>query len=144
LNVPLGRSYWEFGTDADYKAKAKGDFEKRTKEVPVPDQQGTTFVFVSPWTWDSSDPKNKLEDFVGACKASSAWKDVLYIDGAALETWLEQRPAVSAWHARNTLCVYPVEGIRCTDEFWDEFVGQFGPQSPKRSCSANGVRQPSN
>jgi len=33
LNVPLGRSYWEFGTNEDYKAKAKGDFEKRTKEV---------------------------------------------------------------------------------------------------------------
>ena len=26
LNVPQGRSYWEFGTEADYKAKAKEGF----------------------------------------------------------------------------------------------------------------------
>ena len=127
LNVPLGRSYWEFGANADYKAKAKEDFEKRSKEIPDSDRNETTFVFVSPWTWDSSDPTNKLEDFVAACKASFGWKDVRYIDGSALETWLEHRPAVSAWHARNTLRVYPVDGIRCTDEFWDEFAGQFGP-----------------
>jgi hypothetical protein len=71
--VPLGRSYWEFGAGADYKTKAKDDFDKRTAEVEVAVQQETTFVFVSPWTWDSSDPKNKLEDFVRARKASSSW-----------------------------------------------------------------------
>jgi hypothetical protein len=51
FNVPQGRSFWEFGTDADYKDKAKSDFDKRTGQVPVADQQATTFVFVSPWTW---------------------------------------------------------------------------------------------
>jgi hypothetical protein len=127
LNVPFGRSYWEFGTDSDYKTKAWQDFEKRTREVPVADQRETTFVIVSPWTWDSSKNSNKLEDFVKRCKASSSWKEVIYLDGAALETWLEHLPAVSAWHARNTLRVCPAEGIRCIDEFWEEFVGQFGP-----------------
>src|SRR6516225_7740168 len=68
LNVPHGRSFWEFGTDADYKRKAE-----------------------------------------------SSWKHILYIDGSALETWLEHRPAVSAWHARTTLQLYPVERIRSTD-----------------------------
>ena len=82
---------------------------------------------VSPWTWDSSDAKNKLEDFVESCKRSSEWSDVQYIDGVALETWLEQRPAVSAWHARNTLKTVPVQGIRSTDEFWENFAGHFGP-----------------
>jgi hypothetical protein len=127
LHVPQGRSYWEIGTDSDYKGKAKDDFEKRTSATPVAEQKDTTFVFVSPWTWDSSNPNNKLEDFVKACRASSSWKDVLYIDGVALETWLEHRPAVSAWHALNTLGAYPADGIRSTDEFWVEFAGQFGP-----------------
>jgi hypothetical protein len=127
LNVPQGRSYWEFGTNSDYKSKARADFEKRTLEVPVDVQQDTTFVFVSPWTWDSSAPGNKLEDFTHACKKSSSWKDVLYIDGVALEAWLEHRPAVSAWHSRNTLQLYPVDGIRSADEFWAHFVGQFEP-----------------
>jgi len=127
LNVPEGRSYWELGTDSDYKVKAKKDFDKRTKEVSAVDQQDAVLVMVSPWTWDSSNPKNKIEDFIESCRQSSSWKEVRYVDGAALETWLEQRPAVSAWHARNTLKVSPVEGIRSTDEFWDNFAGQFGP-----------------
>src|SRR5690349_1476170 len=38
LNVPLGRSYWEIGTDKEYKAKAKADFTKRTKDVPPENQ----------------------------------------------------------------------------------------------------------
>ena len=128
LNVPDGRSYWEFGTNADYKAKALGDFAKRTKETPEAEQARTTFVFVSPWTWDSSNADNKIEDWLRARRAEGAWKDVLYIDGVSLQTWLEEHPAVGAWHARNTLGEKPLEGVRSTDDFWDEFTGQFGPR----------------
>jgi hypothetical protein len=84
-------------------------------------------VLVSPWTWDSSDPKNKREDWLAARKAGSSWKDVRYIDGSMLETWLEQRPAVAALHARRTFAVKPQEGVRSTDEFWSDFAGQFKP-----------------
>ena len=127
LNVPQGRSYWEIGTDEDYKDKAKKDFDKRTREVTADEQRDITLVLVSPWTWDSSDPKNKLEDWLATCKAKSFWKDVRYIDGSSLETWLEQRPAVAALHARRTLAVKPQEGVRSTDEYWSDFVGQFNP-----------------
>jgi hypothetical protein len=66
MNVPAGRSYWEFGTNESYKSKATDDFDKRTGKVPKDEQRDTTFVFVTPWTWDSSDPKNKIEDWVKA------------------------------------------------------------------------------
>ena len=79
------------------------------------EQADITLVLVSPWTWDTSGPKNKLEDWLNARKASSSWKDVHYIDGSMLEIWLEQRPAVAAWHARRTLGVKPQEGVRSTD-----------------------------
>ena len=125
LNVPQGKSYWEIGTNADYKTKVEGDFDKRTKEVPRAEQADITLVLVSPWTWD--DPKNKLEDWRAERKRSSSWKDVCYIDGSALETWLEQRPAVAALHARRTFGVKPQEGVRSTDEFWLDFAGQFEP-----------------
>jgi hypothetical protein len=95
LNVPQGNSYWEISTRADYKVKAKEDFDKRTKEVPLSEQANATLVFVSPWTWDTSDPKNKIENWLNARKESSSWKDVRYIDGSMLEIWLEQRPAVA-------------------------------------------------
>ena len=64
MNVPQGRSYWEFGTNSDYKSKALSDFKSRTLEVSEKDQRETTLVLVSPWTWDSSDPKNKVEDWI--------------------------------------------------------------------------------
>jgi len=127
LNVPQGRSYWEVGTNEDYKDKANKDFEKRTREGTPEEQKDTTLVLVSPWTWDSSDPKNKLGDWLAARKANSSWKDVWYIDGSALETWLEHRPAVAALHARRTLAVKPQEGVRSTDEYWWDFAGQFNP-----------------
>ena len=128
FNVPLGESSWEFGTDADYKSKANSEFEKRTKQVSAAEQADATFVFVSPWTWDSSNPRNKLEDWVAIRKKSSRWKDVRYIDGSALETWLDHCPAVAAWHARDTFGVRPPEGVRSTEEFWRDFAGQFGPE----------------
>lgn len=143
FNVPAGRSIWEFGTNADYKDKANSDFEKRSKEVSKAEQAETTYVFISPWTWDSSSRKNKLEDWVAARKAKSSWKDIRYIDGAALEAWLDLRPAVSAWHARNTLKVSPLDGIRSTDEFWDHFSGQFDPRMSEQVllCEREGFRQ---
>lgn len=54
-------------------------------------------------------------------------RDNVGLDGSALETWLEHHPAVGAWHARNTLKVRPIDGIRSTDEFWEDFAGRFGP-----------------
>jgi hypothetical protein len=127
MNVPRGRSFWEFGTNNDYKAKALNDFKSRSAEMSDADQHETTFIFVSPWTWDSSDPKNKIEDWIAERKGESNWKDVCYVDGSMLESWLESCPAVAAWHARNTLKTYPVADVRSTDEFWQDYSGNFGP-----------------
>jgi hypothetical protein len=128
FNVPLGESYWEFGTDRNYRGKANREFEKRTKQVSPAEQAECTFVFVSPWTWDSSNPQNKLENWTTTRKSESSWKDVRYLDGSTLETWLDQCPAVAAWHARETFGVSPPEGVRSTEEYWRHFAGQFGPE----------------
>jgi hypothetical protein len=42
FNVPQGRSYWEIGTNADYRGKAKRDFETRTSEVSAEEQADIT------------------------------------------------------------------------------------------------------
>jgi hypothetical protein len=154
FNVPPGRSYWEFGTDADYKTKATSDFNKRTREVPSEEQKDITFVFVSPWTWDSSKSRNKIEDWVAARKESSSWKDIIYIDGSALETWFEQRPAVAAWHARSTFGIRPQHDVRSTEEFWFDFAGRYAPnltedvvlceRTPAAQRLLNDLMQPSN
>ncbi len=128
LNVPGGRSYWEFGTDQDYKRKASEEFE-RVSRIMVPEdlRKDTEFVFVSPWTWDSSDRQNKLEDWEERSSKLFAWKAVHYVDGLKLESWLETCQAVSAWHARNTIGSAPMDGARSTDEFWEHFRNFFSP-----------------
>ena len=60
-------------------------------------------------------------------KKEQSWKEVVVIDGACLERWLAEAPAVSAWHARNTLKLAPVEAVRSTDEFWNDFANRFAP-----------------
>jgi hypothetical protein len=127
LNVPQGRSYWEFGTEAGYQAKALKDFKKRTNQLSASDQAEATLVLVTPFTWDSSISKKKIEDWETARKEESKWKTVKLIDGTQLEDWLAECPAVSAWHARNTLRVAPRYGLRSTDDFWFDFAHRYDP-----------------
>ncbi len=128
MNVPEGRSLWEFGTEPDYKSKAQRDFDKRSREVSPAEQRQTSWIFLTPFTWDSSRPDNKIEDWVRARRENSEWKDVCFIDGVQLEDWLACCPAVAAWHAKNTLKVAPQDGARSTDEFWEEFSNRFKPR----------------
>ena len=127
LNVPVGRSYWEFGTGQDYKRKASEEFKRVSRMVPEDVQKDTEFVFVSPWTWDSPDRQNKLEDWENRSSRLFPWKAVHYVDRIRLEAWLETCQAVSAWHARNTFGCAPIDGARSTDEFWEHFRNYFDP-----------------
>lgn len=127
LFVPAGKSIWEIGTEIDYKGKALGDFLKRSGEISPADQEEITLVLVTPFTWDSTKKEWKLENWVEARKKEQTWKNVVVIDGASLEHWLAEAPAVAAWHARNTLKIAPVEAVRSTDEFWNDFANRFSP-----------------
>jgi len=127
LFVPKGKSIWEIGTENDYKGKALDDFNKRSGEISPADQKNVTLVLVTPFTWDSPKKDWKLENWVKIQKNKQAWKDLIVIDGSSLERWLAEAPAVSAWHARNTLKLAPVDAVRSTDEFWNDFANRFAP-----------------
>lgn len=137
--VPDGLSIWEFGVNAGAAAKAESDFEKRTKEVDKAKRMETSFVFVSPRTWDN--PKKKLADWVDDKKKLGEWKDVLYLDGAMVEDWLSSAPAVAARYAKYELNCFPAVGVRSTDEFWDEYSTRFGPQLVEAVLLAGRVQQ---
>ena len=141
LNVPQGRSYWEFGTEADYQSKALKDFKKRTGQVDGAEQAETTLVLVTPFTWDSSNSDNKIENWETARQAESEWKKVRLIDGVQLEDWLAACPAVSAWHARNTLRVAPQNGVQSTDDYWFAFADRFDPRLIEEMLVAERQRQ---
>lgn len=124
--VPGGRSIWEFGVNEGAAQKAGDDFEKRTKEMAEADRHATTFVFVSPWTWNN--PKAKRDDWVSEKCKLGMWKDVRYLDGSQLEDWLEMCPAVAAQYARYHLALIPPTGVRSTDEYWAEYSSRFHPK----------------
>lgn len=123
--VPEGRSIWEFGVNSGAAAKAGADYLTRTGQVDEAVRRETTFVFVSPRTWDN--PKEKLQDWVEAKRQLGEWRDVRYIDGSMLEDWLATCPAVAARWARYELGLLPALGVRSIDEFWDEYSNRFSP-----------------
>jgi hypothetical protein len=123
--LPDGRSIWEFGVTDGAAGKANSDYEKRTEQVDEAGRKESTFVFVSPRTWDN--PKEKLSDWVQAKRELGEWKDVKHIDGAMLEDWLSVSPAVAARWARYELRLMPSAGARSIDEFWEEFSNRFSP-----------------
>jgi len=124
LYVPEGDSVWEMGTPADYLGKANEDYRKRSKNPGAVDPATTTFVFVTPRRW-RGDPT--IEGWTNEKLAERVWKDVRVIDGAVLEDWLEQCPAVAARVAREMLPVMPATGVQSTDEFWDDYAFRFNP-----------------
>lgn len=123
--VPDGPSIWEFGVNQGAAAKANGDYQKRTDEVEAGKRKETTFVFVTPRTWDN--PKEKLADWVETKRKLGEWKSVEYIDGSMVEDWLALCPAVAARYSKYELKNMPEVGIRSTDDFWDEFSSRFAP-----------------
>lgn len=125
--IPDGESVWEFGVTEGGATKANGDYKKRTDQVDGDVRKRTTFVFVSPRTWDSSKGE-KRENWIKEKRALDEWKDVMYIDGSMLEDWLADCPAVAARYAKHHLKKMPLSGAQSTADFWEEFSTRFAPQ----------------
>lgn len=130
LYVPAGRSVWEFGTNDDPIAKFKRDYDARVSGLnsdnAKSEAKNVTFVFVTPRNYNH--PTIKLPDFLKEFSNAEHFADVLFYDGAMLETWLEQHGAVGAKHARLVLGHVPEIGARSTDEFWSDFSKDYNPE----------------
>lgn len=120
--VPKGLSLWEFGTGADFKTKADGDYEKR-KETPgrfLPAE--SVFIFVTPRLW------TKKQVWINEKKSENYWKDVIVYDSIEIEQWLDLTSAVARWFAsQDGVGAYPFDGVMTADDFWEEWsVGVKG------------------
>ncbi|WP_242121912.1 hypothetical protein [Sphingomonas lacusdianchii] len=124
--TPVGRSIWEFGTNDKPAAKFKSDYETRVEDTDAEVRRDLTFVFATPRNWDNANLK--LPDFVKEYKDKGDFADVRYIDGAMLDTWLQEHGAVGAKHARLVLGTVPNRGARSTEEFWNEFSSRYRQQ----------------
>jgi hypothetical protein len=117
--VPMGRSVWEMGVNADYKSKAKKDYDKRTKDPLGENQAETTFVFVTPHRWQGK------EEWERERGESGPWRNVRVFDVDNLMDGLEEAHAV---HVRlSEILGKPATGVRSIEEWWDAFCARSSP-----------------
>ena len=119
--VPDGRSVWELGVDKRIQVKANEEYDKRTLQVDAANRALTTFIFVTPRTWEGRDA------WLTEKRNTSDWKEVECIDAITLEAWLAENPAVAAYYARKILSIFPETGAQSIEEFWEEFSSRFDP-----------------
>ncbi|TCI00729.1 hypothetical protein EJV46_01175 [Roseococcus sp. SYP-B2431] len=117
--VPAGHSVWEFGCEPDFKSKAAEDLTKRTKALDAAQRAQTTFVFVTPRTYDT--PRVRLDQWEAELAKGKGWKDVRVVDGGKLKHWLGLAPGVAAHWASGFFGAYP-PGVASTDELWREYA----------------------
>lgn len=111
--VPNGVSGWEMGTNRDVKAKADGDYEKRTGDPGDLDPSRSAYVFVTPRRWSGK------ERWAAAKAGEGIWREVRAYDADDLETWLEQAPAVHVWLS-IALGKHP-EGVVDVETHWADW-----------------------
>ena len=128
--IPVGTSWWEFGTDQRPRRKAESDYAKRVS-LPPQDRMGCTFIFVTPRNWPG---KGK---WVQEKEASSdGWQAVRAYDASDLEQWLEEALATPLWFAEQCLGS-PVEGIQTLDRYWRDWSQVSDPPMSRRIFEPN-------
>ncbi len=133
--VPDGSSVWEWGVEKSPASKAKKDYAKRAVdpgEGIVPSE--TTFVFVTPRTW------NGAGTWAASNRKNGPWKDVRALDAVDLEEWLSLCPAVAASFARENGFA-PSDHAQSIDEFWDIYSGRFSPPLTEKVLLAGRSQQ---
>ena len=108
--VPDGVSVWELGCNQDPRAKAEGDFRKRTDESLPAERAESSFVFVTPRRWNGKD------DWLAEKRREGNWSSVHAYDAIDLETWLEEAPATSRWLGEKLGVASPT--LKTPHEWW--------------------------
>ncbi len=126
--IPIGRSYWEIGTGADFRKKANEDLNKRTEQVEESERRNTTFVFVTPRL--SGDSKEENQRAWSTQHADKGWKEIRIIDGVRLANWLCEFPAIARWLARKIGIIPNESGITTPLEYWEENFSRGRSDNP--------------
>ena len=117
--VPEGTSVWELGCNQDPRAKAEGDFRKRTDETLPAERTESSFVFVTPRRWNGKD------DWLAEKRREGNWSSVHAYDAIDLETWLEEAPATSRWLGEKLGVASPT--LKTPHEWWQGWATASNP-----------------
>lgn len=137
--VPAGMSAWELSTTERARAKAKEDYDKRTKAPGDVTPSGSTLLLVTAQRF------SRKTAWIAARSGQGVWADVRLYDADDLEQWLERAPAVASWFA-------DLLGLRIDDawelgSFWSDWSETTHPPlSPElvlagRSAAAESIAQ---
>lgn len=122
--VPLGRSVWEFGTDANPKKKANDDYDSRMEDPLSVDRSSTTFVFVTPRRWRDGHKWAREKAALGE------WKDVVVHTSADLLAALESSPRTHIWFSEQL--GLRSNGVSTLEHWWNQFTsGTQGLLTPE-------------
>ncbi len=118
--VPDGTSVWEMGVNRKLKAKADGDYEKRTSAPLGVTPSQSTFVFVTPRRWTAK------RDWENDRRQDGKWRDVRVYDADDLEQWLDTAPVVHLW-VSILLGKHPT-GAEDFATYWDNWSAATKPE----------------
>ena len=119
-HLPDGVSGWEIGTNQKVGEKAEDDYEKRSTDPLDLDPAATTYVFVTPRSWQ------KKHAWAAEKRAEGRWRDVRVIAAGDLEQWLEEAPAVALWLAQH-LGRVPTTGFSGLEQWWSRWANGTRP-----------------
>ena len=111
--VPAGVSLWECGATKDVKGKIDDDFSKRDENPLGYDKSTSTFVFVTPRIWTGAD------DWVN--NHQNGWKKVVVFTAVELEQWIEKRPSVGMWLAKERQ-ILPSREYVLPETYWNRWA----------------------
>lgn len=117
--IPVGKSFWEFGTNKKPEDKANKDYVARLTKVSTDERKKSTFVFVTPRQWDGKLAWEKQKNGTGD------WKAVRVFDSSDLEQWLEQSVPAQIWLA-NQLNL-PGDGFETLEQAWSRWANVSEP-----------------
>ena len=92
---PIGKSVWEFGTNADSLSKINEDYQKRTDNPLGIDKSTATFYLVIPRIWAYNNQGMSISNWESGHK--NDWLGIHVYDASVLCDWLDSEPAVCAW-----------------------------------------------
>ena len=116
---PRGISGWEIGVEPSPEKKADKDYAGRSRKPLGLVKKESTFVFVTPR------PFPKRTEWEARKRRGKVWADVRVIAADELVTWLDSRPSVALWLARQ-LKKTPT-GVRDLGAAWDEWSNATDP-----------------
>lgn len=131
--LPPGQCQLEMGTGSEVRAKAQGDYAKRTAATSEDVRANTTFVFATPRRW------GKRDDWVAERRAEGQWRSVVALDADDIEALLDTAPGVHVWIS-ELLGKRPLE-VRTLESWWKSWSSQTAPPIPAALLVAGREKQ---